>query len=406
MPSAERPNAWIGAAAALLVVGWGANQFSPMLLVYRAQDHFGLTTVDALFGVYAVGLIPALLVGGPLSDRHGRRMVIPVVGLSAVASVVVMVGASSGLPALYTGRFLAGVASGLAFAPGTAWVKELTVGAGGAPESGARRAAVWLSAGFGLGPLVAGLLAQWAPGPEVLPYAAHLVIVAAVAPLVWATPETVTGFRGVGPPRRPGLRRSGALDRRFVRVAALMAPWVFAAPSVSFAVLPAQVARRTGHDAVAFAAVIAGLTLAVGVLVQPYARRLEARSAASGTQVGLVAVVVGLLLGAGASASSQPVLVGAAAVCLGAGYGSCLVSGLLEVQRIAPPSALGGLTAVYSALTYLGFSAPIVLAAASGLATDPQMLLAAAGLCALTLAAVRWGQATLRAPAHTEDAHG
>ncbi|MGH8918570.1 MAG: hypothetical protein ACRD0H_09570, partial [Actinomycetes bacterium] len=146
--------------------------------------------------------------------------------------------------------------------------------------------------------------------------------------------------------------------------------------------------------------------LAVGVLVQPYARRLEARSAASGAQVGLLAVVVGMLLGAWASASSQPALVAAAAVCLGAGYGSCLVSGLLEVQRIAPPAALGGLTAVYYALTYLGFSAPIVLAALAGLAPDPQLLLAAAGLCALTLAGVRWGQATLRTPAHTEDAHG
>lgn len=406
MPSADHPRAWTGAAAALLVVGWGANQFSPLLLVYRAHAHFGLTTVDALFGVYAIGLIPALLIGGTLSDRHGRRMVIPVVGLSAVASVVVMIGASAGLPALYAGRFLAGVASGLAFAPGTAWVKELTVRAGGRSDSGARRAAVWLSAGFGLGPLFAGLLAQWAPDPEVLPYAAHLAVVVAAAPLVWATPETVERSPGAGPSGPNGLRRGGALDRRFLRVAALMAPWVFAAPSVSFAVLPAEVARRTGHDAVAFAAVIAGLTLAVGVLVQPWARRLDARAPASGVEVGLAAITAGLLLGAGASAWTQPALVVAAAACLGAGYGSCLVSGLLEVQRIAPASALGGLTAVYYALTYLGFAAPIILAASAGVATDPQLLLVTAALCAFTLAAVQWGKATLRTPTRMEDSRG
>lgn len=169
---------WVGAAAALTVVGWGANQFSSLLLSYRAHQHLGTTTGDALFGVYALGLIPALLVGGPASDRIGRRMVVPVVGLSVVATAILMAGSLAGLPALYVGRMLAGVVSGLAFAPGTAWVKELSVApfGSGDTQTGARRAAVALSAGFGLGPLVAGLIAQWAPDPAVLPYLAHLAV--------------------------------------------------------------------------------------------------------------------------------------------------------------------------------------------------------------------------------------
>ena len=47
---------------------------------------------------------------------------------------------------------------------------------------------------------------------------------------------------------------------------------------------------------------------------------------------------------------------------LGAGYGVCLVGGLLEVQRIAGPDELAGLNAVFYALTYVGFGLPIVLA--------------------------------------------
>ncbi len=59
--------AWGRVCLAMFAVGWGANQFSPMLLVYR--DEIGLTasTRAALFGVYAAGLIPGLLWGGRAS---------------------------------------------------------------------------------------------------------------------------------------------------------------------------------------------------------------------------------------------------------------------------------------------------------------------------------------------------
>lgn len=381
-------------------MGWGANQFSSLLLVYHYHQHLSTTTADALFGVYALGLIPALLIGGPLSDRHGRRLVVPVVAMSAVATGTLMLGAGVGLAALYPGRFLAGVVSGLAFAPGTAWVKELSVapwGSAADPQIGARRAAISLSAGFGLGPLVAGLLAQWLPDPTVVPYLAHLVVLAAAIPLVWLAPETVaTNTPGaVAPvPGRPAEGtpvRGGPLDPRFLRMAAPMAPWVFAAAAISFTVLPAQVTSRTHGYAVAFAAVVAGVTLGAGVGTQPVARRLDARSEALGTQAGLGAIVVGLLLAAGAIHLRSPLLVLVAAAALGAGYGTCLVSGLLEVQRIASPDRLGGLTAVFYALTYVGFAAPVVLSAASALAGYPVLLVVAAGLCVLTTLAIRVG---------------
>ena len=70
-PRATKP--WIPVAIALFAAGWGANQFSPMLLVYRAQLHLSAGDLGLLFALYAVGLIPGLLVGGPASDHFGRR---------------------------------------------------------------------------------------------------------------------------------------------------------------------------------------------------------------------------------------------------------------------------------------------------------------------------------------------
>lgn len=52
-PRTTKP--WIPVAIALFAVGWGANQFSPMLLVYRAQLHLSAGDLGLLFALYAVG---------------------------------------------------------------------------------------------------------------------------------------------------------------------------------------------------------------------------------------------------------------------------------------------------------------------------------------------------------------
>ena len=55
--NAARTN-WVRAGAALFGAAWGSNQFTPMLLVYRQQLGLSTGTLEALFGVYALGLIP------------------------------------------------------------------------------------------------------------------------------------------------------------------------------------------------------------------------------------------------------------------------------------------------------------------------------------------------------------
>ncbi len=347
---------WARVATLMFGVGWGANQFSSLLLAYRLHRGVSESTADALFGVYALGLIPALLLIGPISDQRGRRRIVRGAGvLSVVASVALIVGAHS-LGMLYVGRFLAGVCSGAAFAAGTAWIKELSV----APydpvageQAGARRAAIGLSAGFGLGPLAAGLLAQWGPDPLLTAYLPHLAVMLVALVMLIGTPETVpsdarrVSLTGV-------LRVPSAAHHRFRGIVAPAAPWVFAAPSIAFAVLPGLVAHQTGSYQIAFAALVAGLTLGIGILIQPLARRLDGAGDVRGLLVGLLAVSAGTLLGALAvQAQSWPLVVPAAGL-LGCGYGLCIVSGLLETQRLASNEDLASLTAIYYALTYVG----------------------------------------------------
>jgi Na+/melibiose symporter-like transporter len=105
------PLAWLPVAAALLGTGWGSNQITPMLLVYRHTLELGTGTLEAMFGFYALGLIPGLLLAGPLSDARGRRtVVIAAAGLSLLASAALVAGADR-VALLFLGRLMAGSAA-------------------------------------------------------------------------------------------------------------------------------------------------------------------------------------------------------------------------------------------------------------------------------------------------------
>jgi MFS family permease len=375
---------------AMFGIAWGANQFVSLLVAYHLHRGLSVGTDQALFGIYALGLMPALMLAGPASDKWGRaRILRPMVVLSVVATLVLIAGDHC-VPLLYVGRFLAGVASGAAFAAGTAWIKELSSPPHEAAgeQAGARRAAIALSAGFGLGPVATGVMGQWVASPFVTAYLPHLVVMAIAIPWLWRSAETIAAVGG-GPSFVSRLRVPAARQRRFLTVVLPMAPWVFGAPSVAFAVMPTLVSARTHGYAVVFAGAVAGVTLTTGVLCQPLARRLDRVDDARGAAVGLAAVTVGLVLAAVAAHTLDPVDVVVADAVLGVGYGLALVSGLLEVQRIAARSELAGLSAVFYVLTYVGFAIPVALAHLSGVAGYPTLLGILAGLAVLSLLVVR-----------------
>lgn len=391
---------WLPAGAVLLGNGWGSNQFTPMLLVYRHTLGLGTGTLEAMFGFYALGLIPGLLVAGPLSDARGRRtVVLPAAALSLVASLALAaagLGAGFAVALLFAGRLLAGVSNGAIFAAGTAWLRELSSPPLGkaSVHTAAGRAAIAMTAGFALGPLAAGLLAQWAPAPGVTPYLPHITLMAVVLVLLRRTPETVSGGAAGTTPSGVRWPVPGARSVRFRRVVVPMAPWVFAAPAIAFALLPSVVGADRTADGIALTATITALCALAGVLIQPLARRLDARTRGNlAATVGLLVLAAGLVLGAVTASQQQTWLLVPCSIVLGSAYGLCLVAGLVEVQRLADQRALAGLTAAYYALTYLGFAAPYLLSLAAHLVSYAVLLTIAAALALSTAALVTRGSA-------------
>ncbi|MGY2085927.1 MFS transporter [Blastococcus sp. SYSU DS0539] len=369
---------WKRAVFALFAVAAGTNVPTPLLLVYQERLGLSAEVLTALFGCYAAGLVPALLLAGPLSDRLGRRKVaIPGIVLSGLASLA-FAAAGDSLTLLFGARFLQGVVSGIVFSVGSAWVGELSLASG--EGAGGRRAAFAMTAGFSLGPLTSGLLGQYAPWPTVLSYLVHTVLVAVGLAFALRLPETVdlqrnrptgTDAAPAAPLIRPG---DGVL---LVTVLAPVAVCVYAFPSTIISAVP--LLADLPDAGVAVTGVLAGVTLGAGTVVAGLQRRLGTWTAVVGTALGA--------LGFGCAASftltgALPWLV-VAAPLLGAGGGLCLAAGLTLTARLAPPARLGALTSLFLACAYLGFAAPYVMAVAARATAAPLPLAVAGAVTAL-----------------------
>ncbi|WP_448624773.1 MFS transporter [Geodermatophilus sp. URMC 64] len=368
---------WKRGVFALFAVAAGTNVPTPLLLLYR--DRFGLSNevLTALFGCYAAGLVPALFVAGPLSDRLGRRPVaVPGIALSVLASLAFAFAGDS-VALLFAARFVQGVVSGVVFSVGSAWVGELSAASGEA--AGGRRAAFAMTAGFSLGPLTSGLLGQFAPAPTVLPYLVHAVVATAGLLVAARLPETVPR-RAHGPDGAPApavpLIRPG--DGRLVAtVLAPMAVCVYAFPSAVVSAVP--LLGTLPGSGVAVTGVLAGVTLGAGTVAAPLQHRLGRWTAVAGAAMG----TVGFGAAAAFVGSGGLAWLVVAAPLLGAGGGLCLAAGLTLTARLAAPTRRGALTSVFLALAYVGFAAPFLLTAGARLGSATAVLAVAAGLTGL-----------------------
>lgn len=349
---------WIRVALGMFAVAFGANLFAPLLPAYRITDALNQSQVTFLFAIYVAGLIPALLVCGPLSDRLGRRAIIrPALITSAAGSVVLLTGVWFHFPSLLIGRLVVGISMGMVMAAGASWIKEI---APVAPQISARRATVALSAGFSLGPLASGLVAEFAPRPDVIPYLVHLALLLGITPLTWNASGGLPTSAPSDTPQR--FFSSATLSPRFLWAVAAWAPWVFGAACTSFVILP-TIAESSYP--IAFAGLIACITMGTGVLVQPLVTRISSSSFIPPAIFGLGLTTVGMLLSLIVALTQNVWSVFPAALALGAAYGVMMVSGLREVQIIAPTAELGAATAIYYSLTYVGFFAPFVISFAA-----------------------------------------
>ncbi|CAN5347491.1 MFS transporter [soil metagenome] len=368
---------------ALFGVAVGTQTPSPVLLYYTDRLGLGAITLTVFFAVYAAGLVPSLLLGGPYSDRRGRRgVVVTCIALSAVSMGVLLLAPVFGEPALLAGRFLQGVTSGAVFTVGTVWMRELAGTQRAA--AAAMRAAAAMAVGFAVGPFVSGVLVQWAPLPTAAPFVLPLLLLTAGFVLIRPVPETMTEHRpgrlqlGVPPGAGPGFGY-------YLLPIGLL---VYSFAVLSLTVFPLLVARA-GFGATLFLAGLMALIVQVSAaLATPWAKRLR-----PGRCGPLAAVLAALGCGFGFLAV-QPdgwPWVLPASLAIGISEGLALTSGITVADWLAPPERRGGLVSVFYLVVYFGFVVPTILAVVSGEALFGGIPILVLGGCALLIAVVLAG---------------
>src|SRR5699024_1153799 len=179
---------FIGVAYAFIMVMLGTTLPTPLYPVYEATFGLSSITITIIYAVYAVGVISALLVFGQLSDRIGRRYILlPGVVLSAMSAVVFLV--TDNVTLLFVGRILSGFSAGLFTSTATATLVNLV------PKSKQGLASMIASAinmlGLGLGPLLAGVLAEYFAYPMRVVFIVHLLILLPAFYFIWIMEEPV-----------------------------------------------------------------------------------------------------------------------------------------------------------------------------------------------------------------------
>ncbi|MFG2921607.1 MFS transporter [Streptomyces sp. NPDC048305] len=341
------------AGAVFAVCMAGTTLPTPLYSLYQDKLGFSELTVTVVYAVYAFGVIGVLLLAGNASDAVGRRPVL-LSGLAFAAVSAVCFLCASALGWLFAGRLLSGFSAGLFTGAATAYVLEL------APGKGSPRASLVATAanmgGLGCGPLLAGILAEFAPWPLYLPFIVHLVLLAASAFVLLRLRETVRERRPLATarPQRPGLPPA---VRAVFRPAALASFAGFALFGVFTAVSPAFLSEFLDVDDHAVSGLIVALAFFSSIAGQTAVGRIgENRS----LTLGCAGLFGGLALLAGALWWQLLPLVVLSAVLGGGGQGLTFRAALAQVANASPPDHRAAVVSTLFVVAYTGISLPVI----------------------------------------------
>src|SRR5271154_931664 len=348
---ASRVAFWL-AALILSITMLGTTLPTPLYVIYQAQWHFSAAIVTVTFALYAVAVLVTLLLAGRSSDEAGRKPVLAAaLGASMLSTVVFSLAPDVGV--LIAGRIVSGLSAGLMTGTATAALTELV------PASAGRRASLVATAanmgGLGLGALVAGLFAQYAPHPTTLVFVVYLAVLAIAAVCLRFVPETVSHRQ------RPALRLAGfnlpEQGRGEFIAAGTAAFAAFSLLGLFSALAPTflgSIMHEQNH-AVQGGAVF--LIFGVGTLTQLLVSRFSSRRVVL-AGLGLFLAGLGLIVAALAQAGVALFLAGT--VVAGVAVGAVFMGSLATANRLAPPGRRGQAVSAFFVACYCGLVIPVV----------------------------------------------
>ncbi|MEC0174098.1 MFS transporter [Paenibacillus favisporus] len=363
--------AWIVTAVFML-----SNSATPLYVQWQTAMGFSNGTLTVIFAAYILGLLGTLLAAGQLSDRFGRKAVLYPGLLAAVAACVLFASADS-VGMLLTARLLTGIAVGVIVSAGMAAVVD--AGGHSKKQLASLAGSVAMVLGAGLGPLLAGMMAQFLEHHVVTVFTTQLIILAAAFMVAARLPSRQHPAREGWKLRFPTVPEQ---NRQHLALGiSVFAPGI---TSTSFVLsLGPSLLSKLLHVT---SPLVAGGTACIMFLaatgIQFAVKRLPVRSL---FLLGSAATLLSMICLVAAVMDSAPVLLVIAAVFAGAGQGLGQLGGLTLISLHVPAHRRAEANAV---LNIGGYVPAALLPIGTGFVIDMTSISLGASLFAAVLAAV------------------
>jgi predicted MFS family arabinose efflux permease len=378
-----RPWSYAAVAIASFVLIAAATIPTPLYQLYQARFHFSEFTLTLIFGIYAFGVIPALLIFGPLGDAICRRRVL--MAAICIASLgILLLALAQGVFWLLAGRLLVGVAVGATQGNASAALVEMQ------PHGDRRQAgimtAVCTAGGAATGTLFSGILTQYLPDPFTLAYLVELAMLAVALALVAGIREAASPVLSFVSFHRPQVPRAIMAE---VTAVSLAGGVVWSIAELFLALVPSYVSHLLHTRNLAAGGALVALMLGTSVTVQIALIHL---SNIRLLMFGLGWAVMGLAALVASWHLQSLVLMIAGAIASGCAIGMAYLGSISEINRLASPEERGQVNSLYFVIVYLFFSIPTMALGfvATHLGLYTAMLTFACVIATLTLTVMAW----------------
>ncbi len=339
---------WL-AFTGLLIFTMGTSIITPLLPLYAERFSLSNGQATLLFATYTATVVPTMLLSGNLADRLGRkRVMLP--AMASITAASVMMGFADSVALLFAGRVLQGLAIGGFLGVGTAFVVDHA--RPGQKGVAAALAGLGFRLGFGLGPGLAGIIAQNSSDPIHAPFQAHAVLMMVAIVAIIITPETLPLGVRTGP-RRIRIR-IGVPAGQLKAFATFLAPAFFLMSFLDatlLAVVPLYMVDTLGVTNLALIGLVGFLILGTGGLTPLLFRAIDPRRAVI---IGVIGSSSASLLVVAAAFAGTAAFVIAAAAIIGFINGLILQGGTTICSVSVPLAERGKLISALYTCAYSG----------------------------------------------------
>ncbi len=389
----------------------GTALASPLYPIYQQAWGLRPSDITQIFVLYMFGVMASLLFLGRLTQRYGFLPILRT-GLIVMTTGVAMSAIAWNVPSFMGARLLIGLASGMITTSASVGMVQSSPGSD--PRRIAALTTVAMTLGFGIGPLLGGVMAQWVPFPLVTAYVPTMLMGAlAVFALFQLRAEPVARPLDEHDPQAtkdntrplagllPTLTFPPAQGRRQFWLASMGAFSAFGLFSLYSSLAPSFIKDFVPWSGPAISGLSIAMILFLSSAFQYMVRNLPTKRVVLISESALALCNVLLML---TVVSGEAWLFAMAVMVTAFGHGLANVGGMGVVAKLTKPAERAGLLSSYLMIGYMGSILPIMgmgwLADHLGLDHALLVFCSLMALMNIAIAVLVWRTRALPAPSY------